>query len=244
MSHDFTKRKFLSLEAEQKHKKCAELLRCAYDKLLDGDVPEDELSHYAELASWLGLDATVLSTLKEVSDRYHLHAQAGDVHHKEHRLLPHIKKGDKEFSDPVWNVAIYLDNLRSAHNVGSILRTVEAFALGTVYFSPGTPSPTHKQVKDAAMGTADWVTCRSDVPLKDLPRPIIVLETAENAVPIHEFPFPDTFTLVVGNEEYGCSDSTLLEADAFVHIPLRGRKNSLNVANAFAIAAAAISFQK
>lgn len=70
------------------------------------------------------------------------------------------------------------------------------------------------------------------------------METAAEAIPITDFEFPETFTLVIGNEEYGCSDAILAQADYVIKIPLRGRKNSLNVANAFAIAAAEISRQR
>ena len=41
----------------------------------------------------------------------------------------------------------------------------------------------------------------------------------------------------VGNEEYGCSKELLQEADMIINIPLRGVKNSLNVAQSFAVAA-------
>ncbi|MGA8165369.1 MAG: TrmH family RNA methyltransferase [Waddliaceae bacterium] len=49
---------------------------------------------------------------------------------------------------------------------------------------------------------------------------------------------------MVGNEEYGCSTEVKRCGQIFLEIPLRGRKNSLNVANAFAIAAAEMTRQK
>lgn len=179
-----------------------------------------------------------------IADRFHHHLKIAGQSRKEHRLLPFIKQGDATTATPSLPIAIYLDNVRSAHNVGSILRTVEAFALGEVFFSEGMVPPDHKQVQDAAMGAAEWVRCTQNTPLESLPGPIIALETGQDAVPIHAFTFPESFTLVVGNEEYGCSESTLRLADHIIKIPLFGRKNSLNVANAFAIAAGAIRGQK
>lgn len=240
MSPFFTKRKFLALPPEQQHKKCAELLRAIYSKLLTGEEFDADLARYRDLAEWCGWPVPEKPTRKEIADLYHRHSLQSKRGCKEHHLLPNIRKGDKSEALPPLNVAVYLDNIRSAHNVGSILRTVEAFSLGEVHFSTATPFATHKQVQDASMGASEWVKCHPEAELKLLPRPIIVLETSEEAVPLHEFPFPETFTLVVGNEEYGCSDETLKLADAIVEIPLRGRKNSLNVANAFAIAAAEI----
>lgn len=241
---NFTKRKFLALPDMQRHKKCAELLRQAYEKMAAGAQAEQELSVYNMLMEWSGCPGIKNPSPKEISDSFHHHAALGAVHHKEHRLLPSIRTGDKAAGAAPWPIAIYLDNIRSAHNVGSILRTVEAFSLGSVHFSPNTPFATHKQVQDAAMGAAAWVDCHSDASLDRLPKPIFALETSDTAAPLYDFPFPEAFTLVIGNEEYGCSDDTLKKADALIEIPLRGRKNSLNVANAFSIAAAEISRQR
>ncbi len=41
--------------------------------------------------------------------------------------------------------------------------------------------------------------------------------------------------LVFGNEEYGISSHVMPMVDAIVHIPMFGKKNSLNVANAVAV---------
>lgn len=243
-----SQRKFLSLPEAQRHKKCAELLRSIYIAMQDGGPVAPSMEAYAQLARWLDLPALqegdAGSYIRAIADRYHLHAQWAQLHHKEHRLLPRVRQGDRAAALPAWPIALYLDNIRSAHNVGSMLRTVEAFSLGSVHFSPATPYIDHKQVKDAAMGAAEWIDCRKDSRLDDLPRPIIALETSDEAQSIYDFTFPDAFTLVVGNEEYGCSAHTLDAADVIVEIPLRGRKNSLNVANALAIAAAEIYRQR
>ena len=242
---DFTRRKFLELPFESRHKKCAELLRTCYERLVQGkDLPEASINTYNEMLRWMDYAEICSSDPKEIADRYHWHCQSAKILKKEHNLLPAIRSGDRIKSEVPWTIDIYLDELRSAHNVGSILRTTEAMALGTVYFSSNTPFIDHKQVRDAAMHTEQWIECRRGIPLSDLRRPIIALETAEKALNLFEFIFPPLFTLVVGNEEYGCSNAALMEADYIIEIPLRGRKNSLNVANAFAIAAGEISRQK
>lgn len=183
------------------------------------------------------------STKKEIADLYHYHRQFCSQPLREDRLLPIIKEGDRAAETPFLNVSIFLDHLRSAHNVGSIIRTCEAFRLGRLFGFGTTPSATNDKVSRTAMGASKAVCFTSDVPISTLPRPVIALETAVNATDIHHFAFPSVFTLAVGNEEYGCSDTTLAEADHLIRIPLYGSKNSLNVANAFAIAAAEISRQ-
>ena len=243
--YDFTKKKFLAQPVERQHKKCAELLHRIYDKMAGLEEFASDWQLYLDLLAWMEEPSCPATpSNKIIADLYHSHLRKGGISKKEHSLLPQIRKGDRPQGEEPWPIAIYLDGLRSAHNVGSIIRTTEALALGTLYFSPSTPDASHKQVKDTAMGASQWVTCKQGVELSSLPHPIIALETSEQAHSLYEFIFPTSFTLVVGNEEYGCSDETLALADFLVEIPLRGRKNSLNAANAYAIAAGEISRQK
>lgn len=241
---DFTKRKFQTLTLESQHKKCAILLRRLYDKLLQQEECGQDQHIYQEFLHWMNDSFTETWDAKTIANRYHWHQQQARLSKKEHHLLPSIRTGDRLEGEAPWPLAVYLDHLRSAHNVGSIVRTVEAFALGSVYFSAQTPFITHKQVQNTAMGAHEWVTCYQHVNFADLPRPFIALETSSEALSLYDFVFPSSFTLVVGNEEYGCSDEMLQLADYLIEIPLRGRKNSLNVSNAFAIAAGEINRQK
>ena len=220
------------------------MLRHIYDQLLKHYRVDETLEHYNEIQGWMGqtlLDAD----LKMIANRYHEHLQTSGIHIRENNLLPYVRKGDKpDCAAPLLPIAIYLDRLRSAFNVGSILRTTEAFALGSVYFAENTPFIDNRQVQNTSMDAHSWIPCHRDVSLEKLPRPIIVMETSPEAVSINQFIFPDVFTLVLGNEEYGCSDYSLKQADYLIEVPLCGKKNSLNVANAFAIAAAEIRRQK
>lgn len=242
--HDFTQRKFLALPIQKQHKQCIEVLRRLYDLLINQESFAVERDLYCQWLSWMKEPIPSSFSLEQVSDLYHAHLQKASICKKEHGLLPEVRKGDKKQGEKSWPIAVYLDNLRSAHNVGSIIRTIEAFSLGSLYFSPQTPFITQKKVLDTAMGASEWVLCSQKVELIDLPRPIIAMETSDNAISLYEMIFPNSFTLVIGNEEYGCSEKTLREADVLIEIPLRGHKNSLNVANAFAIAAGEISRQK
>ncbi|MDF2549644.1 MAG: putative tRNA (Guanosine-2-O-)-methyltransferase [Chlamydiales bacterium] len=240
----FTKSKFQKIALESQHKKCSEHLRALYEALLEGR-PEKEIyiAQYHLFAEWMGL-STLSENLKEVADRFHFHLRQAKLGIKEHRLLPSIRQNDRHTSASPLPVAIYLDRLRSCHNVGSIIRTVEALSLGTIYASEHVPFIEHPGVQSTSMGCWQWVEGRQNIPLELLPRPLLVLETAEGASSISSYPFPETFTLVVGNEEDGCSQKALELADDFLEIPLVGRKNSLNVANAFAMAAYEIARQR
>jgi len=243
---DFTKRKFLLLNPYQRHKKCAQLLRRIYECIHSKQpLAPEPLLDYNTYLSWMRLDAFSSTDLRALADRYHWHLNQAGLSLKEHNLLPHIRTGDHTPKTPFPDqVAIYLDHVRSAYNVGSILRTTEALRIGQVYFSEKTPFIDNEKVYRTAMGGADLVPCHQNATLSTLPRPLIVLDTSDDAIPVSEFLFPPSFTLILGNEEYGVSQDSLRQADYFLEIPLVGAKNSLNVACAFAITAAEIQKQK
>ncbi|MGA8163627.1 MAG: TrmH family RNA methyltransferase, partial [Waddliaceae bacterium] len=192
----FTKRKFLQFPLAKQHKKCAEMLRSLYT-FKDPRL----LSHYNEIQQWMRGEELPDPDHEAIGNRYHEHLQEAHICLREHDFLPRVRHGDKK--SPVKEprpIAIYLDNIRSAHNVGSILRTVEAFSLGHVYFSPKTPFITHRQVQKTSMGTFSSVRCSRISSLDDLLKPLVVMETTVDAASLYDFLFPEQFTLVVGNE--------------------------------------------
>lgn len=231
---DFTQRKFLSLKEAHQHKKASELLREIFTS------PTEQLQlFYRKVELWLQLPPVNLTSHEEISHRFHAHLTKAHISWKEHSLL-HIKTKDTLSEAPFLDIHIFLTSLRSAFNVGSIFRTVEAFRLGTIHCFPPTPTPENPKVQKASMGTYDKVPFFTNSQLDDLPRPWIALETATPSTLLSSFSFPSTFTLILGNEEFGIPKEILLKCDVILEIPLYGNKNSLNVASAFAIAAAAI----
>ena len=135
-----------------------------------------------------------------------------------------------------------LDNLRSAFNVGSIFRTAEAARIAELRLCGITPYPPHAQLDRTALGTANQVPWRHHVDTLAAVRelqarglPVWAVETGERSRSIREVSFPQPVAVVFGHETAGVSDAVLRAADGIVRIPLHGRKNSLNVANAFAV---------
>ena len=214
-----------------RHKIALKLLK----KALEGHYPS--LSDYRYVENLLGLKAIDLVDTKKIADRLYLHRHIIGTTLQEANLPFQILTDDQDTSVPFLDIHIVLNQLRSAFNVGSILRTTEAQRLGSLYFEGITPKATCEKVQKTAMGCHDKVPCFDLHADTALPRPIIGLETAKNAVSIYEFKFPNTFTLILGNEEYGLSDEWLQACDTVVTIPMWGFKNSLNVASAYAIAA-------
>lgn len=139
---------------------------------------------------------------------------------------------------------IVLDNLRSAHNVGSILRTAEGLGIRDIYLCGITPGPDDKNVQKTSLGAEhnliikelpDTYKCLEE--LKKEGYRILGLELTDAAVDIAQITAKSKSALVVGNEVSGLSGETLGICDNVIKIPMKGQKESLNVSVAFGIAA-------
>jgi tRNA (adenine37-N6)-methyltransferase len=157
-----------------------------------------------------------------------------------------IQEGDEQEKQvPTAPLRILIDNLRSAFNVGAIFRTAECFAAEEVILSGYTPTPENEKTAKTSLGTQDSIAWSSVAEssfaiekAKAEGYEIVALETAENAVLLEDFEWPEKALLMLGNERFGLDDKALQSADHFVRIPLFGRKNSLNVGIACGIALA------
>jgi tRNA G18 (ribose-2'-O)-methylase SpoU len=145
---------------------------------------------------------------------------------------------------------VLLDNLRSAWNVGSILRTADGFGFEHAYLCGITPTPKKAEVRKTALGAEAFVTWSAHPNALELIQnlqeedwTILALEKVKKSVPVQAatYMLTDSPTvLVLGSEVTGVDPEILAAADQVVHIPMRGQKRSFNVAVAFAIAAALI----
>jgi tRNA G18 (ribose-2'-O)-methylase SpoU len=240
----FNKNKFKSFCVKKKHKKCAELLKIIYEKMLIKESFQENISHYNELLLWMQLSIYEEKSINNIADRYHWHLNQTDLSLKEHNLLPSIRKIDKPSKEEFLSNLIYLDNLRSAFNVGNILRTTEALRIGSICFGTNTPFIDNDKVQKTSMGSYSIVPCYKEIDLDSFISPVIGIDTGNEAIPLYDFIFPKQFTLVLGNEEYGISDTMLKKIDYLIEIPMPGFKNSINVASAYAMVASEIKRQK
>jgi TrmH family RNA methyltransferase len=134
---------------------------------------------------------------------------------------------------------VYLEDIRSPFNVGTILRTAEALGFEEVLLSGGCADPLHPRALRSSMGAVSLIPWRR-CPTEELLGlgPIFALELG--GCPLEEFVFPPKGLLILGSEELGVSASCLaLAGERRVSIPMRGIKASINVAVAFGIAAQA-----
>ena len=142
-------------------------------------------------------------------------------------------------------LAVLLDNVRSMHNVGSVLRTSDAFLISEVILCGITGCPPHPEISKTALGADESVAWRYEkdaletvVKLKKEGWTVCVLEQAHGSIPLQDFsPSPDLkYLLVAGNEVEGVDQRIVDLADVILEIPQHGVKHSLNVSVSVGIA--------
>lgn len=139
---------------------------------------------------------------------------------------------------------LILDNIRSAHNVGSIFRTADGAGAEKIFLVGVTPCPvdrfgrTQPEIAKTSLGAAGTVpweyVADEDVmiminELKATGITIVAVEQTETAVSLDEFKVPEKVAYILGNEIDGVSKALLEAADVIVEIPMKGEKESLNV---------------
>lgn len=156
-----------------------------------------------------------------------------------------VREGDLSKTTPhqPLPLVMVLHNIRSAFNVGSILRTAECLKIAKVYLCGYTPLPNQEKIAKTALGTQDLIPWEERPQITELLKDLksegyqlIALETAEKSIDLYSsFPHQPT-ALIVGNERFGLDPEILKAVDQIRNIPLRGQKNSLNVGVSLAIA--------
>ena len=142
-----------------------------------------------------------------------------------------------------------LHNIRSLHNVGSMFRTADAAGVAKIYLTGYTPSPVdafgkvRSEIAKTALGaerTVPWEQKKNIGALLFSLRwqgmYVVGLEQDARAVDYRRVKPKKPWVLVVGNEVRGLSKSILQKCDIVAEIPMRGKKESLNVSVAFGIA--------
>lgn len=139
---------------------------------------------------------------------------------------------------------VVVDNIRSLENVGSVFRTSDALGITKIFLCGISPTPDNGKLAKTALGaekTVSWEhhkqTWRLLEKLKEQGVSIVAAEQTLKSIALEKFKPQFPLALVVGHEVKGVSPSSLRLADAIVEIPMRGQKESLNVAVAFGIAA-------
>ena len=161
-----------------------------------------------------------------MKDRKLLNIELGRVSADGYRALPES------------GVVLVLDNIRSAHNVGSAFRTADAFKVDRIFLCGICACPPSAEIHKSALGAEDsvpWEHCDDTLELigrlKAEGYEAVSVEQTEHSVSLEQFrPVADRrYALVFGNEVEGVQQSVVDASDYSLEIPQYGTKHSLNV---------------
>ncbi len=158
---------------------------------------------------------------------------------------------------PKRSIVLIVHNVRSSHNVGSLLRTAEGLGLEKVILSGYTPYPEihadprlphlsqkiSRDIHKTALGAENLLKWQhSDnienviSSLHDDKFAVWALEQDKKSLKLTEFKVPRKTALIVGRETEGIEPEVLKLCDGVLEIPMQGKKESFNVAQAAAMA--------
>jgi 23S rRNA (guanosine2251-2'-O)-methyltransferase len=135
-------------------------------------------------------------------------------------------------------IIVVLDNVRSAHNVGSFFRTCDAFDVEKLVLVGITSTPPNREISKAAIGATESVAWeyypdyeRLKTMMSDLSYHIVAIEQTTNSKSLSNYKFDKTkgYVLIFGNEVDGVDDELIAMANEHIEIPQSGTKHSLNV---------------
>ncbi|MDD2537267.1 MAG: TrmH family RNA methyltransferase [Candidatus Absconditabacteria bacterium] len=137
---------------------------------------------------------------------------------------------------------VILENIRSAYNVGNVIRTADALGW-KVWIIGYTPSPLdNPKVRKTSLGAEESVGIEQfDSSLdainraKELGLQVIAAEITDDALALGSFEASEDIAMIFGNEVEGVLSTTLQKVDQVVFIPMGGVKESFNIGQSAAI---------
>ena len=148
------------------------------------------------------------------------------------------------FSKHTFPITLICDNVTNATNIGSLFRIADVFGIEKLILCGDniqlgrkmakTSRATEKVVNFDIQNSASEIVKN----LKSKNYQIISLEITDSSKPIHKFQFSKEkpIALVIGDENFGVSESILSASNAIIHIDMFGQNSSMNVVQATNIA--------
>ena len=141
-------------------------------------------------------------------------------------------------------ITILLENIRSAHNIGSVFRTADSFLINEIILCGISAQPPNKDIRKTALGSSESVEWKYEKnidvtiqKLKDEGNKIISIEQTTNSISLENFkPLNNSkYAIIFGNEVNGIEQRTIDMSDMAIEIPQYGTKHSLNISVAAGI---------
>lgn len=139
-------------------------------------------------------------------------------------------------------ITIVLEDIRSALNVGAIFRTCDAGGVENLLLAGITPYPPHNRIPKTALGAINYVQWEQNKDInyfiekiKQARINIYTIEITSNSKDVFQtqIEFPAAF--IFGNEITGVSQNLISQSKDVLHIPMYGRKESLNISTSCGI---------
>lgn len=144
---------------------------------------------------------------------------------------------------------LILPDIRSVENVGAMFRTADAAGIDKIYLTGHSPTPLDRfgrkraDVHKSALGAEEYVTWEYKktlgpliLKLKKEEFQIIALEQDKNSVDYKKVKLKNKNAFIVGTEVTGIPKNVLNKCDVIAEIPMKGKKESLNVSVALGVA--------
>ena len=167
-----------------------------------------------------------MQTKFQMQNRKLLNIELGRISAREYKELPES------------GIVVVLDNVRSAHNVGSAFRTADSFKADKVRLCGICAVPPSADIHKSALGAEDSVawehvadTMEAVRRLKEDGYEIVSIEQTVKSVMLDTFR-PEKgkkYALVFGNEVSGVDQKVVDASDFSLEVPQFGTKHSLNV---------------
>lgn len=155
------------------------------------------------------------------------------------------------------DIVLIAHNIRSIHNVGSLLRTAEGLGIKCVYLTGYTPYPTlpndsrlphisqkiSQKLSKTSLGaekTVPWMYSEDIFELIEKLKMedyvIAALEQSSKSIPLPEYKKRGNIAVIVGREVEGIESEVISLCDTVLEIPMFGSKESYNVSVAAGMA--------
>lgn len=161
-----------------------------------------------------------------MNNRKLLNIELGRISAEEYKALPES------------GLVVVLDNIRSAHNIGSAFRSSDSFKVDKVYLCGICAQPPSAEIHKSALGaefSVDWEYYKETLQvverLKNEGYTIISVEQTVDSVKLDGFRREPgrKYALIFGNEVEGVQQEVVDASDFSLEIPQYGTKHSLNV---------------
>ncbi len=144
---------------------------------------------------------------------------------------------------------LILNDIRSVENVGAMFRTADAVGIDKIYLVGYTPTPLDRfgrkrgDLAKSALGAEEYVAWEQVknistlfTKLKKQGFQIIGIEQDKKSIDYKKVKLSPKNAFIVGTEVTGIPQNVLKKCDVIAEIPMRGKKESLNVSVAFGVA--------